>query len=1694
MELSAEAFAAPKELDARAFANAKDPGEEGGFVAAAKQSVGQVIKGVGQAASDYLPGVTDQNPLTAYGQSVVDANPTAVQGFGDMVDKPWTTVKEATGNALGSMGPMLGARAAGMGLTALSPLAGPLAPAVAGAGQLIANAGPIVAAALPSYSGIREAQINGDPASEADAKSKAIALLGAGTVGAIETRFGPQEWALSAMRKGGIEQVGKRFAAGTLGKNVASGAIKGAAIEGAEELVQNPIEQVASYQNPLTPQALTETAFGAAMGAIGGGVAGAGGGALGHLAQQATVAEQAEKQRLEQAAQAKQQEGLVVDANDQAVLRALALASDEQGEPPAPSLPAAPLNPLALAVPGPMNADVEDILAADQANDEIVGSTGSEPAAPRVPIVGPLSAAANVALQDGGVEAMPAPSLANAEPPAVPAVESAPPGLIPANEKAGDQTLAALPSAPDANAFSAGPAEAGADEAVGKLAGDGRISAIDQAVYDLAAEGKSAADVLTLIAGNSRQPFYRQLAKLLLKSGIAPSVTVGATFNTGDGKYAAAYDPATDSAALFEPAAAERNALHEFMHAATLAAMASNGIAAAGMRKLFAHVKADGQLNGMYGMADVDEFIAEAYTNPKFQAALKEIDAPSAAAGVKSAWHGFVRVVRKILGVKPRDENALSAAIEIGIGVMRENRQHPQRADGLRFNHGLPEEFPLNHPLDGAELASLRRAAAGLERPQQGLFLRVEADRRVVATGSKGTRIPEVFRRFANEHGLAFYAERRIPKAPGVGEGAQAANSPGGVTANSQPMPIAYRESGALYFGEGKGAAFERTDRTRFNLTEQASAQLHDLFHHDKQFNWLHKSVATQYHKATLDRGFKRVFDIGQQFLLDSSRFAMDAADAAPHLLQKLGSLADVLRKGAKRQDVQAIAGAVFNGTLENTVYSDDQLRDEFKLSDAQIDLYREFRAGINKSLDDLGVSEMARISKPILSGAVTDQAKAMSLDDAAEYLHHALLADVQDKLDLANDARDAGNDTAAANFEKAAALSEKIADDVTVKVGRIRQLKGEGYAPLMRFGEFVVDVVQDDPASGAQERIYFGMYESQREANQAARAFRLEYPAATVSQGPLDSESWRLFGGIDPSSLEIFAEAVGADTSEVFQDYLRLTLNNRSALKRLIHRQGISGFSQDTQRVLAQFVTSNGRLAARNYHFGDMKKAVMEIPKIKGDVRNEAAKLVDYLQNPMEEAAPLRGYLFMHFLGGSVASALTNMTQPITMTLPYLAQYGGPAKAGAAMSRAAVLYKSGKFDPELEQARQLAAREGITEPHEIHQLYAESMRGLGRNIAVRKGLRVWGSLFALAESFNRNLTFIAAFNLARDTGVADPFAFAQQAIEDTQGIYNKGNRPDWARGTIGATVFTFKQFSIAYVEFLARLYKTDKKAFALAMAIMFVGAGAEGWPFAEDIEDLIDSVGQFAGYATNSKRWLRHNARAVFGELGGELFRKGVSAIPGMPIDISSRLGAHNLIPGTAMFKVSEKDKSRDVFEFIGPVGGFAQSAVQGFDAARSGDVSGAIRLGAPVAMQNAAKALDMLHYGFYRDQNGRKVIDTTPGDALAKAIGFQPKGVASESNQIREMQQTIAQQRVVESEIADAWAAGIFDHDPQKVRAAMDALRQWNEKNPGTRILIVPAQISTRLKAMHSTREQRFIKAAPREMRGSVSRELQH
>ncbi|MDH1477557.1 PLxRFG domain-containing protein [Comamonas thiooxydans] len=973
----------------------------------------------------------------------------------------------------------------------------------------------------------------------------------------------------------------------------------------------------------------------------------------------------------------------------------------------------------------------------------------------------------------------------------------------------------------------------------------------------------------------------------------------------------------------------------------------------------------------------------------------------------------------------------------------------------------------------------------------------------------------------------------------------------------------------------GPGAVSDGPLFSRSRLADikgSALSQLDNILSHPGKVSMWDKTVGTMRHLAERNPFFKPVYESAQQNIDDVSMLANDAADQAPRILPRVDSMGDILGKNRKRPvsaaDNKAVARPLFEGTLlwgrdlngqavlvedlakkyanlsahnkaamllkanridagvlamwqglpaqqyENminsrfeskilkagVVWSDKELQSQFGATADQISLYREARAAIDRSIDMTARADMMRTlgdEYAAMRDAVLEQP---SLDSAGQLLLDMLEQDAKAVPD---------------NRDRLAIQMQQIRK----RLEDAKALQESGYAPLSRFGRFTVDVVD-----AAGERQYFGMYETMREANTAARNFRLTFPDATVEQGTMSQQAYKLFAGVTPESLELFGNMLGLDSEgneaqdKAFQEYLKLTKNNHSALKRMIHRKGTAGFSEDVGRVVANFVYSNARQAAAGLNVGALDKAINAIPKDQGELKDLAMGLRSYIQDPQEEGQAVRGMLFAQYLGGSLASAFVNMTQPFQVTLPWLSQYGGMKKAGAQLARALkdMGTKGFQYEADLAKALQSAEDDGVVSPQEIHQLMSQA-RGSGalragdgtaagnaRATAANAWERTkvaWGQPFALAEQFNRRSTFIASYRLAKEQGIQNPSAFARKAVLDTQFVYSKAVKPQWARGTIGGTLFTFKTYSVSYLELMQRMWNqgpagsperaAGRRAVGWSIAMLMLMGGAGGLPFAEDIEDLIDAGGQLMGYSMSVKQWRKQLMQDVLGKELADFIEQGVSGLPGAPVDISGRLGMGNLIPGTGLF-LEKRDHSRDMLEIIGPAGDLIQRAATGARKALTGDIAGAALEVSPTAVRNLAKGYDMADSGIYKDSKGRKVIDVTLGEAVAKAVGFQPKSVAETQEATATEQNLIGQNRAMKERLTADMAQAVYDKDVERQAEIRERQQAWNRRNPESPVFIDRRSVRQRVIKMRQTKAERVAAAAPKSIRANVRQSL--
>jgi hypothetical protein len=208
---------------------------------------------------------------------------------------------------------------------------------------------------------------------------------------------------------------------------------------------------------------------------------------------------------------------------------------------------------------------------------------------------------------------------------------------------------------------------------------DPATAPVDNAVRQVMDAGGSGKHVLEVLARSHPDAETRALAVEMSKKGIDAPIKldqVAPPARPDDiqfGEHVAGYSPADGSISIFNRGlAGARNMLHELVHAGTAKAVEAGGQRAREMGRLYDAVKkyaSDAEGSGLYGLRDVHEFVAEAFSNPRFQEFLQNarIDGP-----LGHMWRSFKNMVAKALGMPEYVRTALNDVLDAGHGLMDE--------------------------------------------------------------------------------------------------------------------------------------------------------------------------------------------------------------------------------------------------------------------------------------------------------------------------------------------------------------------------------------------------------------------------------------------------------------------------------------------------------------------------------------------------------------------------------------------------------------------------------------------------------------------------------------------------------------------------------------------------------------------------------------------------------------------------------------------------------------------------------------------------------------------------------------------------------------------------------------------------------------------------------------------------------------
>lgn len=476
------------------------------------------------------------------------------------------------------------------------------------------------------------------------------------------------------------------------------------------------------------------------------------------------------------------------------------------------------------------------------------------------------------------------------------------------------------------------------------------------------------------------------------------------------------------------------------------------------------------------------------------------------------------------------------------------------------------------------------------------------------------------------------------------------------------------------------------------------------------------------------------------------------------------------------------------------------KLEDEGKLADlmhdatlAQIDPAEDFVEG-----DDKGKYLELRRKYNLLS----DDAKKVYADTRDSYkAHHAKVRSaIKERIERSE-----------IKGERKAALLKQMDDEF------FKAIKGV-YFPLARFGQYAVTVKGPD---GKVESV------SRAETKAEAEALRSSLLSAfprdkgfTVGRVMLSKDfiadrdavgrgfMTELYQVLDQQNMDAAQRAELEDT--LGQLYLS-SLPDLSWAKHGIHRKGTPGFSQDARRAFAQNMFHGARYLAK-LRYSDlmqdeltaMQRHVDDWREVEDFDQNSAQRVVDEMNkrheslmnptsNPLSTALTSLGFVF--HLGLSPASAMVNLSQTALVAYPIMGAKWGFNKASAALLKASKEAAAGKNDitgslnADERAAYDEAVRAGTIDVTMAHDLAGIAQgEDAGVMWKIRPVMRYASFLFHHAERFNRQVTFVAAYRLAREAGADHKAAFDQATKATYDGHFDYGACVDDATEILTAT------------------------------------------------------------------------------------------------------------------------------------------------------------------------------------------------------------------------------------------------------------------------------------------------------------------
>lgn len=677
---------------------------------------------------------------------------------------------------------------------------------------------------------------------------------------------------------------------------------------------------------------------------------------------------------------------------------------------------------------------------------------------------------------------------------------------------------------------------------------------------------------------------------------------------------------------------------------------------------------------------------------------------------------------------------------------------------------------------------------------------------------------------------------------------------------------------------------------------------------------------------------------------------------------------------------------------------------------------------------------------------------------------------------------------------------------------------KVEGpYFPLARFGDFWVR------AEKTGEEAIFSLAESEYAAKRwvqemNARGYKAKFGRKLENAPQLEGASISFVTGIH----DILAQVPGSQADKVADAVNQLYLQTLPALsirKSFIHRGKVAGYSQDALRAFShQMFHGGSQLAKLRYSdrlddsIQAMKKQIEQAsdPVLAASFYEEMVQRNEWAQNPKNARFTTftSQAAFLWYLT-TPAAAVINTTQTALVAYPVLAAKYGEVQTSKALTRAMADFMRGqghieeKLSGDERSAILQLIRDGVIDRTQAHTLAELADTDTSQYSAARhRAMSVVSWLFHHTERFNREVTALAAYRLARGKGSTHETAkkAARDAVYDSHFDYSNANRARFMQGDVMKMLTIFRQYSLnmtwlmlkkTYDSFAGNTPGQRKEArrfLANFAGMSFLLSGVLGLPliqqlldmaqalFGDDDDDHIDADALFRQYlveATGSKT-------------AGELIAKG-------PLNVVTGLDFHTR---TKLTELWHRSPGRDLEakawwmdlmgQIAGPFWNIPVDMAIGAQMINEGHYQRGVEKMLPRALGALSKTERFATDGA-ENMRGDKLQDKfTTWELIGQAFGFTPAHLADrydENNAKRSAVSRIDQQRY---DLMNYFALAIRMGDEESRGRVLKKIQDFNRRHPHRQINGDSLKRSMLGKAKRSATGDHGFYASPRQSVG--------